>query len=79
MLATAEMHVRHAPRSSGLHLVQKVGAYIGLLSPSNCPCDDFIVAGCGKDFDWPSQKLNEKLELVRKQDRDLVATARQLF
>ena len=28
--------------------------------------DDFIVAGCGDDFDWLSQKLNEKLELVQK-------------
>ena len=28
--------------------------------------DGFIVAGCGDDLDWLSQKLNEKLELVRK-------------
>ena len=28
--------------------------------------DDFIVAGCGDDLDWQSQKLNEKLELVQK-------------
>ena len=28
--------------------------------------DDFIVAGCGDDLDWLSQKLNEKLELVPK-------------
>ena len=28
--------------------------------------DDFIVAGCGDDLDWLSQKLNEKLELVQK-------------
>ena len=63
------------------HLVQKVGADIGLLCSSNCPCvfghssrdldmvvhgDDFIVAGCGDDHDWLSQKLNEKLELVQK-------------
>ena len=27
--------------------------------------DDFIVAGCGDDLDWMSQKLNEKLELVQ--------------
>ena len=26
--------------------------------------DDFMVAGCGDDLDWLSQKLNEKLELV---------------
>ena len=24
--------------------------------------DDFIVAGCGDDLDWQSQKLNEKLD-----------------
>ena len=28
--------------------------------------DDFIVAGDGDDFDWLSQKLNEKVELVQK-------------
>ena len=28
--------------------------------------DDFIVAGCGDDLDWLSQKLNEKLELVQE-------------
>ena len=28
--------------------------------------DDFMVAGCGDDLDWLSQKLNEKLELVQK-------------
>ena len=28
--------------------------------------DDFIVAGCGDDPDWLSQKLNEKLQLVQK-------------
>ena len=28
--------------------------------------DDFIVAGCGDDLDWLSQKRNEKLELVQK-------------
>ena len=28
--------------------------------------DDFIVAGCGGDLDWLSQKLNEMLELVKK-------------
>ena len=28
--------------------------------------DDFIVAGCGDDLDWLSQKLNEKLKLVQK-------------
>ena len=27
--------------------------------------DDFIVAGCGKDFDWLSQKLSEQVELVQ--------------
>ena len=63
------------------HLVQKIGADTGLLSSSNCPCafghssrdldmvvhgDDFIVAGWSDDFDWLSQKLNEKLELVQK-------------
>ena len=63
------------------HLFQKVGADIGLLSSSNCPCvfghasrdlhmvvhgDGFIVAGCGDDLKWLSQKLNEKHELVQK-------------
>ena len=63
------------------HLVQKVGADIGLLSASNCPCafghtsrdsdmvvhgDDFIVAGCGDDLDWLPQKMNENLELAQK-------------
>ena len=63
------------------HLVQRVGADIGLLSASNCPCafgrasrdfiivlhgDDFLVAGCGDDLDWLSQKLNEKLAVVQK-------------
>ena len=64
------------------HLVQRVGADIGLLCSSNCPCafghssrdldkvvhhgDDFFVAGCGDDLDWLSQKLNEMLELVQK-------------
>ena len=61
-------------------LVQKVGADIGLLCSSNCCAfghssrdldmvvhgDDFIVARCGDDLDWLSQKLNEKLELVQK-------------
>ena len=62
------------------HVVQKVGADIGLLRSRKCPCafgnsstdlhmvvhgDDFIVAGCGDDVDWLSQKLNEKLELVQ--------------
>ena len=28
--------------------------------------DDFIVARCGDDLDWQSQKRNEKLELVQK-------------
>ena len=28
--------------------------------------DDFIVAGDGDDFDWLSQNLNEKFELVQK-------------
>ena len=28
--------------------------------------DDFIVAGDGANFDWPSQKLDEKLELAQK-------------
>ena len=28
--------------------------------------DDFIVAGDGDDLDWPSQKLNEKLEVAQK-------------
>ena len=56
------------------HLVQKVGADIGLLSSSSCPCtfghasrdldivvdgDDFIVAGCGDDLDWLSQSERE--------------------
>ena len=27
--------------------------------------DDFIIGGCGKDFDWLSQKLSEKLQLVQ--------------
>ena len=63
------------------HLVQKVAEDIGLLCSSNCPCglghssreldmvvhgDDFIVAGCGADLDWLSQKHNEKFELVQK-------------
>ena len=61
--------------------VQKVGADIVLLSSSTCPCVfvyasrdldmvvrglDFIVAGCGDDLDWRSEKLNEKLVLVPK-------------
>ena len=60
---------------------QKVGADIGLLNSSNCPCvfghasrdlhmvvhgDDLIVAGCCDDLKWLSQKLNEKHELVQK-------------
>ena len=63
------------------HLVQKVGADIGLLSSNICPCAfghssrdldmvvhgyDFIVAGDGDDLDWLLQKLNEKLELAQK-------------
>ena len=28
--------------------------------------DDFMVAGCGEDLDWLSQKLSEKLELAQK-------------
>ena len=28
--------------------------------------DDFIVAGCGDNLDWLSQKLNEKLECVQR-------------
>ena len=62
------------------HLVRRVGTDICLLSSSNCPCafghssrdldmvvhgEDFIIAGDGDDFDWLSQKLNEKLELVQ--------------
>ena len=27
--------------------------------------DDFIIAGAGDDLDWLSQKLGEKLELVK--------------
>ena len=80
MLVVEDIHVRHAS-ARWQHLVQKVGANIGLLSSSNCPCalghstrdldtvvhgDDFIVAGDGDDLDWPSQKLNGKLELVQK-------------
>ena len=64
------------PEAAGWQLlVQKVGANIGLLSSSNCPCafghatrdldmvaygDDFIIAGCGEDLDSLSQKLSEK-------------------
>ena len=71
MLAAEEMYVRHAPRSGRMAtLVQKVGADIGLLCSSNCPCafghalrdldmvvhgDDFIVAGCGDDLGWLSK------------------------
>ena len=62
-------------------LPEKVGADIGLLSSSYCPCafghasrdldmvvhgDDIIIAGCGEDLDLLSQKLSEKLELVQK-------------
>ena len=57
------------------HLVRKLGADIGLLSSTNCPCafghasrdsdmavhgDDFIVAGCGDDRDWQSQKTERE-------------------
>ena len=28
--------------------------------------DDFIVAGWGDVLDWPSHKMNEKLEVVQK-------------
>ena len=64
MLATEEVHVRHTPHSSGL-----------AVRSSSCPCafghaqrdlDMCIVAGCGEALDWPSEKLNEKLELVQK-------------
>ena len=64
MLATEEMHVRHTPHSSGL-----------AVRSSSCPCafgharrdlDMCIVAGCGEALDWPSQNLNEKLELLQK-------------
>ena len=64
------------------HLLgQKVGADIGLLCSSNCPCafvhasrdldvvvhgDDFTVVGCGDDLDWLSQELNERFELAQK-------------
>ena len=59
------------------HLVQKVGADIGPLSSNIFPCasrdldmvvhgDDFILAGCGEDLDWLSQKLNENLELKQR-------------
>ena len=34
--------------------------------------DDFIVAGCGDDLDWLSQKLNEKLELVQRANRCVI-------
>ena len=40
--------------------------------------DDLIVAGCGDDLDWQSQKLIEKLELVLKARLDLTTTTRQL-
>ena len=77
MLAAEEMYVRRASAAGWQHLVLKVGADIGLLCSSNCPYasrdldvvvhdDDFIVAGCGDDLDWLSQKRNEKLELVQK-------------
>ena len=72
------------------HLVQTVGADIGLLCSSSCPCafghasreldmvvhgDDFIVAGCGDDLDWLSQKSSS---WCRKPNWDLVTTARQV-
>ena len=76
------------------HLVQKVGADIGLLSASNCPCafghtsrdsdmvvhgDDFIVAGRGDDLDRLSQKMErEASSWRRKPDWDLATNARQL-
>ena len=81
MLA-GNLHVHSAPyhaNAAGFGL--KVGTDIVLLCSSNCPCgfrhsspdldmvvrgDDFMVAGCGDDLDWLSQKLNEKLELVQK-------------
>ena len=28
--------------------------------------EDFVVAGCGEDVDWPSQKLSDVLELVQQ-------------
>ena len=74
MLVTEEMHVWHTSCSSRMATPRsKVGADIGLLSSSNCPCafghstrdldtvvhgDDFIVAGDGDDLDWLFQKLN---------------------
>ena len=69
-------------QQDGNTLYRKVGADVGLVSPSNYPCafgdstpreldmvvrgDEVIVAGCGEDLDWLSQKLNEMLELVQK-------------
>ena len=77
MLFAAQMHVRHAA-AGWQHLVRNVSADIG---SSNCPCafahasrdldmvvhgDDFIIAGPADDFDWLSQKLNEKLVIVQR-------------
>ena len=79
---TEEMHALF-PLPSAVawqHHVQKVGAYIGLLSSSNFPFalvratrdldmvvhGDNIIAGCGEDLGWLSQKLSEKLGLVQK-------------
>ena len=71
MLAPEELHV----------MCRTMLGDIGLGRPSSCPCavghetqdlgmvvhgDDFIVAGCGEDLNWLSQKLDENLELVQK-------------
>ena len=81
MLAAEEMYGTLPAAAGWQHFGQKLGADIGLLCSSNCACafghssrdldifvldDEFVVAGCGDDLDWLSQKLNEKLELVQK-------------